>query len=762
MRIDILGGGPAGLYLAILLAKRDSSREIRVIERNARDDTFGWGVVFSDETLGNLEEADPESYEAIARSFAYWDAIDIQYRGSCIRSRGHGFCGLSRKALLAILQERARSLGVEIVFNREVDDVDALRDVDLLVGADGVHSKVRTRYAEVFRPTIDLRKNRYIWLGSRQRFEAFTFSFRKNEHGVFQIHAYQFDAETSTVIVECDEESFRRAGLDRMSVDESIRYCQTLFAEELSGHELLANRSRWVQFPTLTLERWHFENVVLIGDAAHTAHFSIGSGTKLALEDAIALADALDAPGQLSEQLARYEDERRPWIARTQRAAQQSLEWFEGARRYFVLEPMQFAISLLTRSRRITYENLRLRDPELIDRADRFYLEANGQPPPPEGEKPLAPMFTPFSLRSVRFENRVVVSPMCMYSAKNGVPDDWHLVHLGSRAIGGAGLVMTEMTNVSPEGRITPGCTGIWNEEQALAWKRIVDFVHTRSRAKIGLQLGHAGRKGSTKVPWEGHDEPLDESNWPLLAPSAIPFREGMQVPRAMTRADMDRVKAEHVRATEFAILAGFDLLELHLAHGYLLSSFLTPLSNRRDDEYGGSLENRMRYPLEIFDAVRAVWPAEKPMSVRISATDWVSGGFTGDDAVVLARALRDRGADIIDVSTGMTSPDAEPIYGRMYQTPFADRIRNEVGIPTIAVGNITSADQVNTILLAGRADLVALARPHLRDPYFTLRAAEELEYWDVPYPEPYFLGKPPRRTSSSRRGVNDPDRKNA
>lgn len=743
MRINILGGGPAGLYLAILLAKRDSSHAIRAIERNAPDDTFGWGVVFSDETLGNLEEADPESYEAITRAFAYWDAIDIHYKGTRIRSRGHGFCGLARKRLLSILQERARGLGVDVAFHTEIDDVDALRDCDLFVGADGVNSKVRARYADVLRPTVDVRKSRYMWLGSRQRFDAFTFSFRENEHGVFQIHAYQFDADTSTVIVECDEQSFKNAGLDRASTDDSIAYCQRLFAEELSGHALLANRSRWVQFPTVTLERWHHENVVLIGDAAHTAHFSVGSGTKLALEDAIALADALSRPGSLEEQLAAYEEERRPWVGKTQKAAQQSLEWFEDARRYFVLEPMQLAISLLTRSRRITHENLRLRDPELIDRADRWYLAQQGQPLPPEGEKPCTPMFTPFSLRDLRLENRVVVSPMCMYSAKDGVPDDWHLVHLGSRAIGGAGLVFTEMTNVSPEGRITPGCTGIWNEEQALAWKRIVDFVHARSGAKIGLQLGHAGRKGSTKVPWEGYDVPLDEGNWELLAPSAIPFREGMLVPRAMTRADMDRVTADYVRSTELAILAGFDLLELHLAHGYLLSSFLTPVSNRREDEYGGTLENRMRYPLEVFDAVRAAWPASKPMSVRISATDWVEGGFTGDDAVVLARALKDHGADIIDVSTGMTSPDAQPVYGRMYQTPFADRIRNEVGIPTLAVGNITSADQVNTILLAGRADLVALARPHLRDPYFTLRAAEELEHWDVRYPEPYFLGKP-------------------
>lgn len=742
MRIHILGGGPAGLYLAILLKKRDPSHEISVIERNAPDDTFGWGVVFSDETLSHLQEADAESYAAITEAFAYWDAIDIHYRGQVIRSRGHGFCGLSRKRLLGILQQRARSLGVSLTFSTEVDDVERLRDCDLFVAADGVNSKVRTRYADVLRPTVDLRKCRYIWLGSPRGFEAFTFSFRENEHGVFQIHAYQFERDTSTVIVECDEASWRNAGLDRASTEESIEYCQRLFAEELGGRPLLENRSRWLQFPTITLERWHFENVVLIGDAAHTAHFSVGSGTKLAMEDAIALAAALSEGGDLSAALQRYEEERRPWVARTQRAAQQSLEWFENVRRYLGFEPIPFAFSLLTRSRRITHENLRLRDAAFVERADRWYLEHVGQPVPPPGRKPTTPMFTLFRLRELTLANRVVVSPMCQYSAVDGVPNDWHLAHLGARAIGGAGLVITEMTDVSPEGRITPGCTGLWNETQAAAWKRIVDFVHANSGAKIGVQLGHAGRKGSTKRPWEGDDEPLDEGNWEVMAPSPIAYKPGMHVPRAMTRADMDLVRDQYVRSTELALVAGFDLIELHFAHGYLLSSFLTPLSNQRDDEYGGSLENRMRYPLEIFEAVRAVWPDEKPISVRISATDWVPGGFDGDDAVELARALKARGCDIIDVSTGQTSPLAKPIYGRMYQTPFSDRIRNEVGIPTIAVGNITTADQVNTILLAGRADLCALARTHLRDPHFTLRAAEELGQ-DVPYPNPYLPAKP-------------------
>ncbi len=571
MRIHILGGGPAGLYFAILLKKRDPSHEIRVFERNAPDDTFGWGVVFSDETLANLEEADAQSYRSIRAAFAYWDAIHIHYRETRIESRGHGFCGLSRKRLLGILQERALSLGVELSFHVEVEDVERLRDCDLLVGADGANSRVRERYAELFEPAIDLRRARYIWLGSRQHFPAFTFSFRENEHGIFQIHAYQFEPDASTVIVECDEETFQNARLSEKNIEESIAYCETLFAPELSGHALLPNRSRWVQFPTITLARWHFENVVLIGDAAHTAHFSVGSGTKLAMEDSIALAGALDGTSDLPLLLSRYEDERRPWVGKTQKAAQQSLEFFEEVRRHTKLEPMAFAFSLLTRSRRITHENLRARDPELIERADRWYLEHLGEPLPAPNERPMTPMFTSFSLRDLRLSNRVVVSPMCQYSALDGVPGDWHLVHLGSRAIGGAGLVFTEMTDVSPEGRISPGCTGLWNETQAAAWKRIVDFVHAQSDAKIGMQLGHAGRKGSTKRLWEGADQPLQEGNWEVIGPSPIAYKSAMQVPRAMTRADMDAVRAQFVHAAVLAESAGFDLLELHFAHGCLL-----------------------------------------------------------------------------------------------------------------------------------------------------------------------------------------------
>lgn len=745
MRTNILGGGPAGLYLAILLKKRTPDAEIVVYERNAPDNTFGWGVVFSDETLGNLEAADPEVYAAITESFAYWDSIDTHYQGRCIRSTGHGFCGMSRKKLLQILQARAAELEIDLRFETEVEDIDALRDCDVLVGADGVNSKTRAHYADRFGVNRDPRRCRYIWLGTRQSFrDAFTFSFRQNEHGIFQIHAYQFDADTSTVIVETDEQSFENAGLDEMSVEDGIAYCEKVFAEELGGHPLLNNHAKWVQFPTYRLDRWHFENVVLIGDSAHTAHFSVGSGTKLAMEDSIALADALlEVEGDVPTKLAAYEESSRVRVGKTQKSAQQSLEWFEDVRRYWGMSPEQLTFSMLTRSRRITHENLRLRDPALIDQLDRWYLKSQGLETPAEGETVRTPMFTRFTLRDMTVDNRVVVSPMCQYSATDGVPNDWHLVHLGSRAQGGAGLVFAEMTNISAEGRITPGCTGIWNEAQRDAWKRIVDYMHAHTPAKIAIQLGHAGRKGSTKLLWEGYDQPLDDGNWEVMGPSPIPYDTQNQTPRPMTREDMDRVKEQYVRSTQLVLEAGFDMVELHCAHGYLLSSFLTPLSNQRDDEYGGSLENRMRYPLEVFEAVRAAWPEEKPMSVRISATDWVEGGFEGDDAVVFARALKERGCDLVDVSTGQTSPKAQPVYGRCYQTPFADQIRNEVGIPTLTVGNITTADQVNTILLAGRADLCALARPHLKNPYFTKLAAEELEQWDVHYPPQYIAAKP-------------------
>lgn len=740
MKIACIGGGPGGLFLGILLKRRNPSHEITIIERNRPDDTFGWGVVFSDETLSNIAAADPESYGEITRAFAHWVDIDIHYQGEVLRSTGHGFSGLSRQKLLSILQARARGLGVALRFETEVGDESALQDVDLIVAADGVNSQVRERHAERFGTEIDWRPNRFVWLGTTRAFEAFTFIFREDRHGLWRAHAYRFDETHATFIVETTEATWRRTGLDRASEDESVAFCEALFAPELEGHKLLKNRSLWRSFPTVRNRCWSHGKIVLLGDAAHTAHFSIGSGTKLAMEDSIALAEALEREASVPAALAAYEAERRPVVESTQRAAETSLRWFEETERYHGrLEPIQFAASLLTRSLRITHQNLKVRDPAFVERLDRWF--ANGaanqsgvnvpaEPPPP-------PMFTPFKLRDLVLANRVVVSPMCMYSAEDGMPNDWHMVHLGSRAVGGAGLVMTEMTDISPEGRITPGCAGLWAVEQARAWKRVVDFVHAASSAKIGVQLAHAGRKGSSRLMWEGIDEPLEDGNWPLISASAIPYLSHGQVPKAMDRADMDKVRDDFVRAARHAELAGFDLLEIHFAHGYLLSSFLSPITNRRDDDYGGSLANRMRFPLEVFDAVRAAWPSSKPMSVRISATDWVPGGFDGADAVEVARLLKAHGCDIVDVSTGQTTPDAKPKYGRLYQTPFADRIRHEAGIPTMTVGNITSYADVNSILVAGRADLCVLARAHLFDPYWTHHAAVEQGH-KLPWPKQY------------------------
>src|SRR3954454_18391236 len=701
MRIAIAGGGPGGLYLSILLKRLDPAHEVVVYERNAPDDTFGFGVVFSDETLGAFEAADPESYAEITRAFARWTEIDVHYRGEVVTSGGHGFSGRGRMERVDLLQRRAAALGVELRFRTEVSELEG----DLVVAADGVNSKLRRRYADTFRPSLDVRRAKYVWFGTDLVFDAFKFFIKETPHGVLQVHGYPYSDTRSTFIVETTEETWRRAGLDAA---DPLEACTELFADVLDGHRLIANRSLWINFITVRNASWRHENVVLLGDAAHTAHFSIGSGTKLAMEDAIALAWAVGEHGSdVPAALEAYEAERRPIVESTQRAAQGSLEGFEGLPRYTHQEPVTFAFNLLTRSRRITYGELQLRDPGFVARlADR------------------PPMFTPLRLRGVELGNRVVVSPMDMYSSVDGTPGDFHLVHLGARAIGGAGLVMTEMICTSAEGRITPGCGGLYRDEHTAAWKRIVDFVHTHSRAAIGAQIGHSGRKGSTRLLWEGEDIPLDEGNWPLIGPSPLPYVAGVnQVPREMTRADMDDVVAQFVAATERADAAGFDLLEVHMAHGYLLSSFLSPLTNVRGDEYGA---DRARFPLEVFAACRAVWPAEKPMSVRISATDWVDGGFDGDDAVAFAHRLRDAGCDVVDVSTGQVSPDQQPAYGRSFQTPYADRIRHEAGIPVIAVGAISSYDDVNPIILAGRADLCALARPHLWDPHWTLHAAAD------------------------------------
>ncbi|MGE0454985.1 MAG: bifunctional salicylyl-CoA 5-hydroxylase/oxidoreductase [Vicinamibacteria bacterium] len=760
MRIVSVGGGPAGLYFAILAKRQDPACEVLVLERNRPDDTFGWGVVFSDETLSHFAAADAETHDEIRRRFAYWTDIEILFEGERLRSTGHGFCGISRRVFLEILQRRAAGLGVEIRYETEVADVDALRrEFDLVLAADGANSRSREAHAPHFGTTIDWRRCRFSWLGLDRRLPAFSFVFKRSPHGLFQVHAYPFDERASTFIVECREEVWRRAGLDRADEAATIAFLSELFREELEGARLLANRSVWRAFPTISNRRWRLDNLVLAGDAARTAHFSIGSGTKLAMEDAIALAAAIGREPDLGRALDAYEAERQPEAARLQRAAQTSLEWFESSARYLGLPPLAFAFSLLSRSKRITWDNLARRDPALVAAVAQDFARRNPHrdarvavpadaPFAPAAASPAPaapPAFQPFRLRGLTLANRIVVSPMCQYSSQDGLPNDWHLVHLGSRAVGGAGLVMTEATAVSRDGRISPGCAGIYEPEHASAWRRVVDFVHAHSRARIGIQLAHAGRKASSARPWEG-GLPLREGAWPTLAPSPLAFDAGWPVPREMTRADMDRVRDAFERGARRAAEAGFDLVELHMAHGYLLASFLSPLTNRRQDGYGGDLAGRARYPLEVFDAVRAAWPAEKPISVRISATDWAEGGFSSADRVGFARLLKQHGCDVVDVSAGGTVPDQVPVYGRMFQVPFSDEIRNEAGIPTMAVGNIQDADQCHTILAAGRADLVVLARGHLADPYFTLHAAAAYGHDEQYWPPQYLRARPAAR----------------
>ena len=738
-RIVCLGGGPAGLYSAILLRKALPRVRVEVYERNRPDDTFGWGVVFSDQTMGNFRVADPESHDAITGSFHHWDDIAIHFRGRRFVSGGHGFAGISRKRLLNLLQERARELGVHQVFQHEVADLGDFGDADLLIAADGVNSRTRNNNEAVFEPDVDVRKCRFIWLGTAQKFDAFTFAFEQTEHGWFQIHAYQFSEDLSTVIVETREETWLAHGLDKANTAQSIAFCEGLFGRYLEGHPLQSNAnhlrgSAWLNFNRVTCKNWHHGRTVLIGDAAHTAHFSIGSGTKLAMEDAISLVKHVTATNDFDAALGAYHKERNVEVLKLQSAARNRMEWFENVARYVHLPPEQFAYSLLTGSQRIGHDNLKVRDPQFVAGYEKWLGGADGARPP---------MFLPFKLRGLELVNRVVVSPMAQYCAVDGLPTDWHLVHYGHRALGGAGLVYTEMTCVSPEGRITPGCPGLWNAQQRDAWQRIVEFVHANSPAKICLQLGHAGRKGSTQVGWEKMDHPLPEGNWDLLAPSPLPYYDGIsQVPIEMSRADMDAVRDAFVRATRYGLQAGFDMLELHMAHGYLLASFLSPLTNVRTDDYGGSAENRLRFPLEVLEAVRKEWPVDKPLSVRISATDWAEGGLSEDDVLVIARAFSKAGLDMIDVSTGQTVPHQKPVYGRMWQTPFADRIRNEIGIATMAVGNIYECDHVNSIIAAGRADLCAIARPHLANPAWTLEAAAKEGYLAQWWPPQYLSGK--------------------
>jgi len=747
MKVVCLGGGPAGLYFAISMKLRDPSHDVVVVERNKFDDTFGWGVVLSDDALGNMVKNDAKSAEAIRQNFVYWDDIAVNHKCQRTVSGGHGFAGVGRRRMLVLLRERAEELGVDLRFETNFVSAEEYKnDFDLVVACDGINSMVRGEYSDNFRPDIDIRKCKFIWLGTHQKFnDAFTFIFEQTEHGWVWIHAYQFDDNTATVIVECSDETWDNFGFEHMSKQQTISTCEDIFADYLDGNALISNADHlrgsavWMNFPRVICEKWHHENIVLMGDAAATGHFSIGSGSRLAFDSAISLATYLHSEPSMEQAFDRYQDERRLEVLRLQSAARNSLEWFEDAERYIDFDPVQFAYALLTRSQRISHENLRLRDKAWLENAEDWFQIQAGQP----SRSGKTPMFTPFRLRELELANRVVVSPMAQYKATDGCPGDWHFAHYAERAKGGAGLVYTEMTCVSTDGRISPGCTGLYAPEHEAGWARLVNFIHNETKAKICCQIGHAGRKGSTQLGWEEMDAPLKEGNWPLISASAIPWSKSNATPRAMARDDMDTVRDQFVQAAEMAARAGFDMIELHAAHGYLISSFISPLSNVRTDEYGGSLENRMRYPLEIFRAIRMVWPEDKPMSVRISANDWVgSTGITPDDAVRIAALFHGAGADIIDVSAGQTSTESDPVYGRMFQTPFSDKIRNELGIATMAVGNIYETDHVNSILMAGRADLVCLARPHLADPYWTLRAAAELGEKDVKWPDPYHPGR--------------------
>ncbi len=765
MRIVCIGGGPAGLYFGLLMKKLHPDHSVTVVERNKPYDTFGWGVVFSDATMAAMRVWDPESAAEIEDSFNHWDDIELLFKGTRQRTSGHGFVGIGRKKLLNILQARCEALGVELTFEQDVESDLEFPDADLIIASDGINSRIRNRYESVFEPDLVVRPNRYIWLGTNKLFDAFTFDFRKTEHGWFQAHIYKFDANTSTFIIETTEEAYQAHKLGEMNQDESIAFCENLFAEVLEGAPLMTNArhlrgSAWLNFNRLICGKWsHFNgksHVVLMGDAAHTAHFAIGSGTKLAIDDAIELANQFNRLGHgadaIPNVLEEYEAIRRIDVARIQNAARNAMEWFEvvGYRYADQLEPEQFMYSMLTRSQRISHENLRLRDKDWLEGFERWFATKAGLKVASEG-RVTPPAFTPYRLRDVTLPNRIVVSPMAMYSAKDGLIDDFHLVHLGARAMGGAGLIFAEMTCVSPDARITPGCLGLWNDAQKDGWARLAAFVHGNSGAKLGVQLGHAGRKGATKLAWEGIDQPLEQGAWPLLSASALPYLKNSAVPKAMDRADMDRVKADFVAAAKRADDAGVDVLELHCAHGYLLSSFLSPLTNRRTDEYGGSHANRARYPLEVFSAIRAVWPKGKPIFVRLSCHDWFEGGNTPDDAAIFAQMFKDAGADLIDCSSGQVWKEEKPVYGRLFQTPFSDKIRNEIGIPTIAVGAISDVDQANSVISAGRADLCAVARPHLADPAWTLHEAAKIGLTDVAWPKQYHSGKSQYETNLAR-----------
>ncbi|HEV8650132.1 MAG TPA: FAD-dependent monooxygenase [Actinomycetes bacterium] len=708
MKVGILGAGPAGLYLALLLKKLDPGHEVRVVERNPPGATFGWGVVFSEETLGALRDADYETHEQITDSFAKWGAIDVLYRGETVRSRGHVFSGMSRKVLLELLQRRCRELGSVLEFEREVADLEPFAGCDLVVAADGVFSTVRRRLERHFEPSLDPHRTKYAWFGSDLVFDAFTFVFRDTEHGLFQVHAYPFDARTSTFIVETHESTWRQAGLDQMSEQESLEYCQELFRPELGEHRLLSNRSIWFTFETLRNRSWHHGNVVLLGDAAHTAHFTIGSGTKLAMEDAISLANALQRfPGDLEAALTRYELERQPVVERFQEAARDSATYFESVSRYNRFEPVQFAFNLLTRSGRISHLELERRDARFVAAVDRWFAgAATGQHAPMLAPPPL---FTPFTLGATTVGNRIVLSPGGEDVAVDGQPGEVHERAIAAAVRSGAGLVLTEEVAVSAEGRTTPGTPGLYRDEHATAWRSLLERARAEGPGLLGVRLAHAGRRGATQPRRRGVDRPLREEGWPLLAPSPLPYTPQHPAPQELTREGMEQVREAYRAAAGRAAEAGFDLLVLDMAHGYLLASFLSPLTNRRQDGYGGPLEQRLRFPLEVLDAVRAAWPSERPLAVRLQASDRAPGGLDIDDAVAVAGRLRGHGCDLVEVAAGWTVPWDRPDYRWLYLVPASDRVRNEAGVPTVAAGNLTTADEVNTILAAGRADLCLL-----------------------------------------------------
>ena len=750
MRVAVVGGGPGGLYFSILLKQYLPEASVEIFERNGLNDTFGFGVVFSDASLSRIAKDDPETYHAITANFAHWDDIDVYAFGEMRRSSGHGFSGLSRQRLLSVLQERCAEVGVIVHHNAEVTDLDALRsEVDLVVGADGLNSVVREKFKDIFKPDISWGKARFTWMGTTRQFPAFTFYFKENEHGLWRVHAYNYEDGRSTFIIETTEDSWRASGLSEASEEESARYCETLFAEELEGHPLLINRSIWRRFPVVSAQKWWTSGVALLGDAVHTAHFSIGSGTKLALEDAAVLAQSIrdhahDLNGSQGA-LAEYEAIRKPQVTSLQRAAKVSQSWFEETELYFKNQGIEdFTFSLLTRSLRITHSDLKLRDPAYISTVNEWFSERVhtqlNLPKPPVAPPP---MFMPLQVRGMALPNRVALSPMCQYMAQDGVPNDWHFAHYSARAIGGCGLILTEMTTVSPEARITPGCAGLYTDEQSTAWKRIVTFTHEHSAAKIGIQLGHAGRKGSTQLMWEGMDRPLRDGNWPLYSASDDPYYPESQHPQAMNRQTMDEVIDQFVQSTYRAQEANFDLIELHCAHGYLLASFLSPLTNLRTDEYGGDVDARLRFPLEVFNAMRAAWPSDRPMSVRLSSTDWQESGLSQDDFIIIARAFKDAGCDLLNTSTGQTTPDARPEYGRLFQVPYSERARLELSMPTMVAGGISSYADVNSILLAGRADLCLIGRAQLFDPFWVRHAAFDQDY-TLGWPNPYGVVGPP------------------